>query len=183
MDRCNVTAIVNLDGMSGDELRANIERYDQAHPGRFVTFAHLDLGELADPGWPERLAAGLRAAAGAGACGLKVWKSLGLALRDERGAWLMPDDERLAPVFAIAAERRVPILIHAGRGLPPIAADLARLVDEYPEAQLILAHAGIADLGATETEQKVDELVHFVREAGRVPVQRDTLYNPLRRWD
>src|SRR5207248_10516962 len=49
-------------------------------------------------------------------------------------------------VFAIAAERRVPILIHGGRGLPPIADSLNRLVGAYPEAQLIIAHAGIADL-------------------------------------
>jgi aminodeoxyfutalosine synthase len=35
----------------------------------------------------------------------------------------------------------------------------------------------------TETEQKVEELVRFVREAGRTPVQRDTLYHELRRWD
>ncbi len=34
----------------------------------------------------------------------------------------------------------------------------------------------------TETEQKVEELVRFVREAGRIPVQRDTLYNEVRRW-
>ena len=34
----------------------------------------------------------------------------------------------------------------------------------------------------TETEQKVEELVRYVREAGRIPVQRDTLYNELRRW-
>ncbi len=34
----------------------------------------------------------------------------------------------------------------------------------------------------TETEQKVEELVRVVRAAGRVPVQRDTLYNELRRW-
>jgi aminodeoxyfutalosine synthase len=34
----------------------------------------------------------------------------------------------------------------------------------------------------TETEQKVDQLVRFVREAGRIPVQRDTLYNEVRRW-
>jgi aminodeoxyfutalosine synthase len=34
----------------------------------------------------------------------------------------------------------------------------------------------------TETEQKVDELVRFVRAAGRIPVQRDSLYNELRRW-
>jgi aminodeoxyfutalosine synthase len=32
------------------------------------------------------------------------------------------------------------------------------------------------------TEQKIAELVRFVREAGRIPVQRDTLYNELRRW-
>jgi aminodeoxyfutalosine synthase len=32
------------------------------------------------------------------------------------------------------------------------------------------------------TEQKVGELVRFIQEAGRVPVQRDTLYNELRRW-
>lgn len=35
----------------------------------------------------------------------------------------------------------------------------------------------------TETEQKVEELVRFVRAAGRIPVQRDTLYNELRRWE
>jgi aminodeoxyfutalosine synthase len=34
----------------------------------------------------------------------------------------------------------------------------------------------------TETEQKVEELVRVIRAAGRVPVQRDTLYNELRRW-
>jgi len=37
--------------------------------------------------------------------------------------------------------------------------------------------------GATSgTEQKIPELVRFVRDAGRVPVQRDTLYRELRRW-
>jgi uncharacterized protein len=75
--------------------------------------------------------------------------------RGARGIKLHPraqrfalNDERLAPVFELAAERRVPILIHGGRGLPPIADDLSRLVERYPEAQLIVAHAGIADMAA-----------------------------------
>jgi predicted TIM-barrel fold metal-dependent hydrolase len=75
--------------------------------------------------------------------------------RGARGIKLHPraqrfllNDERLAPVFELAGERRVPILIHGGRGLPPIADDLSRLVEAYPRAQLIVAHAGIADLGA-----------------------------------
>jgi uncharacterized protein len=73
--------------------------------------------------------------------------------RGARGIKLHPraqrftlNDERLAPVFELAAERRVPILIHGGRGLPPIADHLSRLVERYPEAQLIIAHAGIADM-------------------------------------
>ncbi|HEY3922384.1 MAG TPA: hypothetical protein VGL76_09750, partial [Gaiellaceae bacterium] len=38
--------------------------------------------------------------------------------------------------------------------------------------------------GATSgTEQKITELVRFVKEAGRIPVQRDSLYNELRRLD
>src|ERR1051326_9551853 len=42
--------------------------------------------------------------------------------------------------------RSVPILIHGGRGLPPIADHLDRLVEANPGAQLIIAHGGIADL-------------------------------------
>jgi predicted TIM-barrel fold metal-dependent hydrolase len=52
----------------------------------------------------------------------------------------------LNPVFQLAAERRVPILIHAGRGLPAIAEDLRNLVEHHTDAQLILAHGAIADL-------------------------------------
>ena len=42
MDAANVETVVNLDGMWGEELRANIARYDEPHPGRFVTFAQWD---------------------------------------------------------------------------------------------------------------------------------------------
>ena len=42
----------------------------------------------------------------------------------------------------------MPILIHGGRGLPPIADDLRRVVDRHPGATLIIAHGGIADLAA-----------------------------------
>ncbi len=71
----------------------------------------------------------------------------GIKLHPRAQGFLL-NDERLAPIFELAAERRVPILIHGGRGLPPIADHLRRLHDAYPEAQLIIAHAGIADLAA-----------------------------------
>jgi predicted TIM-barrel fold metal-dependent hydrolase len=104
--------------------------YAERSEGRLVPFVRLDLGE-------EPIEEATRCL-DAGARGIKL---------HPRAQRFLLNDERLAPVFELAAERRVPILIHGGRGLPPIADNLARLVDAYPEAQLIIAHAGIADLG------------------------------------
>jgi len=73
--------------------------------------------------------------------------------RGARGIKLHPraqafalSDERLQPIFALAVERDVPILIHGGRGLPPIAEDLEALVKRNEGVRLIVAHAGIADM-------------------------------------
>jgi len=150
----------DIDGMTGryDELIAVMDRYGVSrsnvfcldepdrHPGfrdgndrtlaaaerangRLIPYVRLDLTEAPIEEAERCLDRGAR--------GIKL---------HPRAQKFMLDDERLAPVFAIAAERRVPILIHGGRGLPPIADNLARLVERFPEAQLIIAHAGIADL-------------------------------------
>lgn len=113
MDAANVAAVVNLDGMWGKELDANVARYDQAYPGRFATFAQLDWGELeSGPGFGERLAASVRDCVGRGAKGLKIWKNLGLHLRDGRGKLVMPDARRLTPVWDACASARIPVTIH-----------------------------------------------------------------------
>ena len=112
MDASNVRTIVNLDGMWGDELQANLDRYDRAYPGRFATYAQLDWTTTSEPGFGERMGAQLAHCLDEGARGLKVWKGLGLRIRDDRGELLMPDDERLDPIWATAAERGAPITIH-----------------------------------------------------------------------
>jgi uncharacterized protein len=152
----------DIDGFSGpyDELVSFLQRYGFGHAfafcmdepdrhpafrapndrtleaakrsnGLLIPFVRLDLGE-------EPIEEATRCL-DRGARGIKL---------HPRAQKFLLNDERLAPVFALAAERRVPILIHGGRGLPPIADHLIRLVDAYPEAQLIIAHGGIADLAA-----------------------------------
>lgn len=97
--------------------------------GRFVPFVRLDLTH-------EPIAEANRCL-DRGARGIKLHpRAQGFAL----------DDVRLDGVFAVAAERGAPILIHGGRGLPPIAGHLGDLVERYPEVRLIVAHCGIADL-------------------------------------
>lgn len=113
MEAANVAAQVNLDGRWGDELEANLDRYDRSHPGRFATFCHVDWSEArSGPGFGERLAASLSRSVDAGARGLKVWKDLGLYVRDHDDVLIMPDDERLTRLWEAAADLHVPVLIH-----------------------------------------------------------------------
>ena len=105
--------------------------YAEQSGGTLVPFVRLDLAE--DP------IGEARRCLDRGARGIKL---------HPRAQKFLLKDERLAPAFELAGERKVPVLIHGGRGLPPIADDLARSVDRYPDAQLIVAHAGIADLAA-----------------------------------
>jgi uncharacterized protein len=102
--------------------------------GMLIPFVRLDLGEEPIEEAKRCLDRGAR----------------GIKLHPRAQGFLL-NDERLAPVFELAAERSVPILIHGGRGLPPIADHLAALTDRYPEAHLIIAHAGIADLAGLAT--------------------------------
>jgi predicted TIM-barrel fold metal-dependent hydrolase len=113
MDAVNLRAIVNLDGRWGSELESNLDRYDRAHPGRFATFCHVDWSSAFASGDVGAFAArSLRESVDAGARGVKVWKDLGLLVRDLDDKLVMPDDRRLEPVWATAGELGVPIFIH-----------------------------------------------------------------------
>ena len=57
------------------------------------------------------------------------------------------DDGRLEPLFAMADERRLPVLTHAGRGIPALGQDALAICARHPGLRLILAHDGVSDLG------------------------------------
>ena len=117
--------------------------YAAASPDRIVPFVRLDLEERPIEEATRCLDLGAR--------GIKL---------HPRAQKFSLGDERLDAVFALAVERDVPILIHGGRGLPPIGDHLAALVDRYADVRLIIAHAGIADLGGLAG--------HFAHVPGRL---------------
>ncbi len=70
-----------------------------------------------------------------------------------RGIKLHPRAEQFAmhepavrDLVALADERRVPVLIHAGRGIPALGRDTVELAERYRNARLILAHAAVSDI-------------------------------------
>jgi predicted TIM-barrel fold metal-dependent hydrolase len=170
MDEHNIATVVNLDGRWQSELDANLERYDRRFPGRFATFCHVDWRLLHRPDAEARLARSLRQSVDAGARGLKVWKDLGLHVRDGRGDLVLPDDPRLSMLWETAGRLKIPIAIHTAdpvaffRPLDASNERLEELLDHpdwhvagarFPEFEtligslerLVAAHPGTAFIG------------------------------------
>jgi uncharacterized protein len=101
----------------------------EASGGRLFPFCRLD--PAAGP------QAEARRALGAGARGIKL---------HPRAEGFNLDHPALQDVFELANERRLPILCHAGRGIPALGRHAIEVCSRYPGLRLILAHAGISDL-------------------------------------
>jgi hypothetical protein len=106
--------------------------------GRLVPFCRLDPSETP-------IEEGRRAIA-AGARGIKLHP------RAQAFGFIGPDVDA---IFSLAEEQDVPMLIHAGRGLPPIGEELATALLRHPRLKVILAHAAICDM-ATLAERLYD---------------------------
>jgi predicted TIM-barrel fold metal-dependent hydrolase len=112
MDECGIERIVSIAMQVGATALATMKRFQRAAPDRFSTIAWMDWSDLHSAGFFRRSVERLERFVAAGACGLKLWKDLGLSLRDQNGEFLCVDDERLAPLFDKAAELRVPVMFH-----------------------------------------------------------------------
>jgi predicted TIM-barrel fold metal-dependent hydrolase len=118
MDALNMRVAVNLSGRQGETLARGVRNYNSRHPGRFVVFANVDFRGIDAPDWGERAAAQLeRDVKEGGAKGLKIFKNLGMDLKDARGERVRVDDQRIDPVWRKAGELGIPVLIHTGE--PP----------------------------------------------------------------
>jgi predicted TIM-barrel fold metal-dependent hydrolase len=69
----------------------------------------------------------------------------GIKLHPRAEAFAM-DHPAVEQLVALAGRHHVPVLIHAGRGIPALGHDALALATAHPDAHLILAHAAVSDL-------------------------------------
>jgi predicted TIM-barrel fold metal-dependent hydrolase len=112
MDAADVRTVVNLDGMWGDRLKETLAALDEAHPGRFLTYAQINFSGIDDDGWSRREAGRLEESFKMGAKGLKFHKSLGLDYRFKNGKYMLPDDPKMDAIYETCAKFGRPIMIH-----------------------------------------------------------------------
>lgn len=114
MDRLGIARMINLTGGVGQGLAQVIQRFEKAAPGRFLTMTEPSYHLFAAPDYPERQAEAIHAAKRAGACGLKVLKTLGLYLREgiDQGPLVPMDDHRFDPMWQACGACRMPVFLH-----------------------------------------------------------------------
>lgn len=113
MDKLNMAVMVNLSGVGGSTLKEYEDNVRETHPNRFIIFTNIDFDGIGQEGWTENAVKRLEQDVRNGAKGLKIFKTLGLGQRDNKGKLVPVDDPRLDPIWKKCGELKIPVLIHS----------------------------------------------------------------------
>ncbi|HEY1166081.1 MAG TPA: amidohydrolase family protein [Chitinophaga sp.] len=138
MDILHMQVMVNLSGGNGSSLKKMTDNIKAHAPRRFIVFANIDFNGIGSNGWTEKAVQQLEEDVKNGAGGLKIFKNLGLSVKDNSGKRVAIDDARLDAIWDKCGALGIPVLIHAADPAPFWDA-----MDEHNERWLELAtHPG-----------------------------------------
>jgi predicted TIM-barrel fold metal-dependent hydrolase len=114
LEAAGVTHYVDLDGGWSEEILREHLDYLAPRAARFQVFGGVNWSRWAElgDGFAEFAARRLAVQKGWGARGLKIWKALGLHVRDQHGALVRVDDMRLDPIWETAGSLGLPVMLH-----------------------------------------------------------------------
>ena len=130
MDSLNMGYMINLSGSGFAAFAGNQNLMDitlteslenikkQGLSNRFGVFVNVDFNKIDDEDFAKNNVEMIKDAVKQGVIGLKVYKNLGLNLKDNSGERVKVDDKRLNPIWEVCGELNIPILIHSGEPSP-----------------------------------------------------------------
>ena len=130
MDSLNMGYMINLSGSGFAAFAGNQKLMDitlteslenvkkQGFSNRFGIFVNVDFNKIDDEDFAKNNVEIIKDAVKQGVIGLKVYKNLGLNLKDDSGERVKVDDKRLNPIWEICGELNIPVLIHSGEPSP-----------------------------------------------------------------
>jgi len=89
----------------------------QGNPDRFAWCTAFSPYGIEEPGYADRVIATLEQDVEDGAVACKIWKNVGMEIRDSRGAYVMPDHEAYQPIYRHLEQRGIPLLAHTAEPL------------------------------------------------------------------
>ena len=84
------------------------------HSDAIACITAFSAKEWDEPDWAQQSLQWLDSCFAAGAIGIKVWKNIGMVQRDQAGELVIVDDPKLDTIFAVLANREIPVIGHLG---------------------------------------------------------------------
>jgi predicted TIM-barrel fold metal-dependent hydrolase len=108
----------NVDaGRSISEQFGTARTIKEKYPDRFFFLGTFGVDNFNDPEFAGGAIRQISEAMASGASGIKVWKNIGMELKNRDGEYVMIDDPAFHPVFEYLQENSIPLLGHLGEPL------------------------------------------------------------------
>ncbi len=113
---CLIT--INVDVSSGfptiKEQQDFAVQQSKKFPGSVYYASAFSVKNFNDDNWLRETIAGLKNSFSAGAIAVKVWKNIGMELKDNNGNFVMIDNPGFDPIFDLLIENNIPLIGHLG---------------------------------------------------------------------
>lgn len=105
----------NVDaGRSINEQLEIATELKRKYPDKFAFFGTFGVDQFGTEDFAGNIVSRIDTCMAAGASGIKIWKNIGMTLKDSVGNFVMADDMAFAPVFTYMEEKNIPLLAHLG---------------------------------------------------------------------
>ncbi len=96
-----------------EQLRIS-DSVHQHFPDQFAFFGTFSVDSFGTPDFADQTIARINQCIDEGASGIKIWKNIGMTLRDENGKYIMIDDAAFDPIFNYLEDNGIPVMGHLG---------------------------------------------------------------------
>ena len=104
----------NFDFVSMDKQHEIAQHFHQRYPYFFDYIGTFDASSFASKTFVHDTVEQIKKCMTAGARGIKIWKNIGMKIKNEAGEYLMADDPVFDPIYAFLDKEQIPLLVHLG---------------------------------------------------------------------
>ncbi|MFO7847827.1 MAG: amidohydrolase family protein [Balneolaceae bacterium] len=87
---------------------------DHPHDKRIDFISTFSTNNWGETGWQDEAISQIETALNRGAVGVKIWKNVGMELKDKNGSFIMADHPSFDPIYDFLEKHDIPLLAHLG---------------------------------------------------------------------
>jgi predicted TIM-barrel fold metal-dependent hydrolase len=118
LDSLNMkVATICTGGTNPERMNRSIDStrvFTENNPRYYAWVTTFDLTRRVEPDWAEKVIAKLKDDFDHGAVGVKVWKDIGMVIKNREGAYIQLDDPMFDPIFEFIQAEGKTVLAHIG---------------------------------------------------------------------